>query len=351
MAGSAPSNSSAVDFEKQQAAEADAKEAKRQADLTAGQAAIDKIFTPQPVMQTTESPFNWSSFTQPTAKVGPGAQPGGVPAGYTAVQIPGKASTSAASNQQYTPSDVAPGGGGASSQYASHGLTGNTPTYGASGSTAAAAPSTWGLEDASGKIYNPGDPLSITSQTPDPSGKTTGGFGDDFYNAYNKKVLDYYQPAEQKQYQEAQRGDLYNYARAGTLQSSAYADQQGERGYEDSINKANIVANANAQTGQLRDQIQANKTSLINQLYATEDPTLAANMAQSSAKASLLQDPTLTPMANLFTPAVAGATGAIGNLNNPYSVPANPYGAGGGTAPVTSSLGGGSSKLSGGGYS
>lgn len=347
MAGSAPTNSSAVDFEKQQAAEADAKEAKRQADLTAGQAAIDKIFTPQPVMGTTTSNFDWSGFKQPNAPANltPYAaslqKPTGVPAGYTAVQIPGTPTTAKGGGATPQPTSYEQSGGGRN-QYAPDTI----PVYGASGSGASsAAPSAWGLQDASGKIYKPGDPLSITSQYD--TGKTTGGFGDDFYNAYNQKVLDYYQPAEQKQYEEAQRGDLYNFARAGTLQSSAYADQEGQRGYEDSINKANIIANANAQTGQLRDQIQANKSSLINQLYATEDPTLAANMAQSSAKASQLQDPILTPMANLFTPAVAGVSGAINNLNNPYSVPANPYGGNTGTAPVQSALAS-SSKTTGG---
>ncbi len=44
MAGSAPTNTAAVDFEKQQAAEADAKEAARQASLQQGQTLIDQIF-------------------------------------------------------------------------------------------------------------------------------------------------------------------------------------------------------------------------------------------------------------------------------------------------------------------
>ena len=142
----------------------------------------------------------------------------------------------------------------------------------------------WALKDASGKIYNQGDPLTITPQYD--TGQTTGGFDDAFYNAYKQKVLDYYQPDEQRQYDAAQRDLTYSLARAGTLQSSTAADKQGELAYNDALQKANIVANANTQEGNLKSQIQANKQSLINQLYSTEDPTLTANLAESSANAS-----------------------------------------------------------------
>ena len=47
-------NTSAVDFEKQQAAQADQKEAQRQADLQSGISAINAIYDPQPVMKTTQ---------------------------------------------------------------------------------------------------------------------------------------------------------------------------------------------------------------------------------------------------------------------------------------------------------
>lgn len=314
MSGSAPSNSQAVDFEKQQAAQADAKEAQRQQRLTQGQTLIDQIFNGAPVMGTKTSNYDWSGFTPGSGRM----QASGMPAGYTAVQVPGATTT-------------APAGSGAS------GITGlntnNTPIYrtpsGSPSSTGAG--STWGLQDASGKITKQGDPLSITSQYD--TGQKTGGFDDAFYNDYKQKVLDYYQPDEQRQYDSAQRDLKYSLARAGTLQSSTAADKQGELAYNDALQKANIVTNANAQEGNLKSQIQANKQSLINQLYSTEDPTLTANLAQSSAAASRLQDPNLTPAAALFTPALSTVGSAVGGM----LYPGQPYGStafGGQTSPT-----------------
>ena len=96
MSGSQPTNNAAVDFEKQQAAEADAKEAQRQQRLTQGQQAIDQIFNGSPVMGPKS--FNWSTFSPPSLSpaavaaqysggAAPTADPGNVPAGYTAVQV------------------------------------------------------------------------------------------------------------------------------------------------------------------------------------------------------------------------------------------------------------------------
>jgi hypothetical protein len=304
MSGSTATNSEAVDFEKEQAAEADQKEADRQARLTQGQQLIDQIFSGSPVMGTTTSNFDWSTFNPASPIVG--GTPSGVPAGYTAVRVPtttsGKTTVSPAVAAG-GPQGVSGGGRGVAAPSATSNLTG-----GAGGSA-------WGLQDASGKIYKQGDPLSLTS-TYD-TGQKTGGFDDAFYNDYKQKVLDYYQPDEQRQYDAAQRDLKYSLARAGTLQSSTAADKQGELAYNDALQKANIVANANSQEGQLQSQIQSNKQSLINQLYSTEDPTLTANLAESSAAASRLQDPTLTPAASLFTPALTTVGSAVQGLLYP----------------------------------
>jgi hypothetical protein len=318
MSGSAPTNNQAVQFEQEQAAEADQKEADRQARLTQGQTLIDQIFNGSPVMGTKTSNYDWSTFSPGSPAFGKAAS---VPAGYTAVQIP-------AATTPGTPGSAATGYSTparkvAGTDYAGT-STGTTrkvagtdyvdpPAYGA-GAGAGAAP-TWGLEDASGNITKQGDPLSLTTQYD--TGQKTGGFDDAFYDAYKQKVLDYYQPDEQRQYDEAQRDLTYSLARAGTLQSSTAADKQGELAYNDALQKANIVANANTQEGNLKSQIQSNKQALINQLYATEDPTLTANLAESSAAASRLQDPMLTPAAALFTPALTTVGSAVQGLLYP----------------------------------
>ena len=278
MSGSAPTNNAAVQFEQQQAAEADAKEAQRQARLTQGQQAIDQIFSGSPV--TTPQAYDWSTFKAPQA-------------------MPAVMSQWLAKN----PGTAAP----------DFSQTGSAPA----GYTATQG----GVKDASGKFYAQGTPLTVQT----PTGATTGGFDDAFYNNYKQKVLDYYEPDEQRQYDAAQRDLKYSLARAGTLQSSTAADKQGELAYNDALQKANIVANANAQEGNLKSQIQSNKQALINQLYSTEDPTLTANLAQSSAAASRLQDPTLTPAAALFTPALTTAGSAVSGLMYPGQAYNSPY--------------------------
>ena len=300
MSGSAPTNNTAVQFEQQQAAEADAKEAQRQARLTQGQQAIDQIFNGSPV--TTPQAYDWSTFKAPQA--------------MPAVMSQWLAKNPGAAAPDFSQTGSAPAG--------------YTATQG-------------GVKDASGNFIAQGQPLTIQT----PTGQTTGGFDDAFYNNYKQKVLDYYQPDEQRQYDEAQRNLKYGLARAGTLQSSTAADKQGELAYNDALQKANIVANANAQEGNLKSQIQSNKQSLINQLYSTEDPTLTANLAQSSAAASRLQDPMLTPAAALFTPALT----TVGSAAYGMLYPGQQYG---GTAfntapssPTPAAAGTSSGKLSG----
>ena len=337
MSGSAPSNNQAVDFEEQQAAEADQKEAQRQARLTQGQTLIDQIFNGSPVMGTKSQAFDWSTFspvnpaaaTWAAANNQPAPTASGVPEGYTAVQT------------------TKPGAAGATTAdpYASLRAAQGLPPRAGGTSASTGGGTTWALKDAQGNLHYQGDPFDVT--TTYDTGQKTGGFDDDFYNKYNQEILDYYQPDEAKQYSEAQRDLTYNLARAGTLQSSTAADKQGDLAYNDALQKANIVANANTQTGNLKNQIQSNKESLINQLYATEDPTLTANLAESSANATRLQSPNLTPAAALFTPALS----AVGSVINSYTSPYSNYAATGSTSPVpASSTGTGSGKLSGPAY-
>ena len=332
MAGSAPTNTAAVDFEKQQAAAADAKEAARQASLQQGQTLIDQIFNGSPVMGTKSNNFDWSSFNPGASRSAASTAGGSLPAGYSAVQVAAPTTSTAAGRGAATTAgsyNIAP-------SYSTS-VRGQTTLNQGAGSSAGGGSGglTWAVQGPDGKIYNQGDPLSY--DTTYDTGQKSGGFDDNFYNSYRQKVLDYYQPDEAKQYSEAQRDLTYNLARAGTLQSSTAADKQGDLAYNDALQKANIVANANQQTGQLQSQIQANKESLINQLYATDDPTLTANLAESSAKASQLQDPTLTPAAALFTPALTSVGSALSYATNPNTLVQQGAGGGGVTSPAPAS--------------
>ena len=134
MSGSVPQNNQAVQFEQQQAAQAAQKEADRQARLSQGQTMIDQIFNGQPVMGTKTSNFDWSTFTPSSGRVAAS----GVPAGYTAVQIPRGTNATASG---------VPGAPGATTRSAAtSGITAlnsnNTPIYGAGGGGAAGSSAT-----------------------------------------------------------------------------------------------------------------------------------------------------------------------------------------------------------------
>lgn len=342
MSGSAPTNNQAVQFEQQQAAEADAKEALRQQRLQQGTDVINKLFDPQPVMQNTTSAFDWNSFNPVATGQDPttGAMNysgANLPAGYSVVSAPSKTPTS---GQATTPAiRTAP-------QYdASQGARwgGQAPSAQPTAATARPAMTT-AVKGPDGKIYYSGDPLSYTTQTP--TGATSGGFGDDFFNKYKQTYLDYYLPDEQRQYDVAKRDLSYNLARAGTLNSSAAADKAGDLAYNDANAQAVIKSNANQATGQLEQSVQDQKQSLINQLYSTEDPTLTADLAQSAANATKLVSPNLTPAAALFTPALTAAGAAASSYLSPYSTYPT---AGGSTAPVQPA-GQSSGKVTGGSY-
>ena len=311
-------NSSVVDEQKAEAAQEAQKEAARQQRIQQGLASIKAAFEGSEVMGTKSTPFDWSSFKPGTSAIPSvnAAMTTGVPAGYTATYIPGTPTTTttkAASTQQYEPSDVAPGGGGASSQYAAHGLTGNAPTYGATTTNAAPTTTTsagvWGLKDASGKTYKPGDALNVDTQYD--TGQHSGGFDDAFYNKYKQSVLDYYQPQVDKQYADAKKQAVYGLGRSGNLISSAANDLNADLQRQNDINVAGIRNQADTAAGDLRSQVNTEEQKATSQLYATEDPEVAAQQSLASVRDISLQQPQMSPLSALFNVATIGGANVL----------------------------------------
>lgn len=148
---------------------------------------------------------------------------------------------------------------------------------------------------------------------------SNANFNQGFYNKYTNAILNYQMPQLQDQYTQAQNKLTYDLARAGTLNSTAAGYAQGLQTKENLNEQAAIRASADQQTGALRNQILGEKQSAINQLYSTEDPTLAANTAQSMVQQSSIQQPNLNPLGAIFTPLAVGGAGALqSSINNYY---------------------------------
>jgi hypothetical protein len=184
-------------------------------------------------------------------------------------------------------------------------------------------PTSYGIYDPSGNLVTDATSLSDLAASKiyvggDPN-QTTGGFDDDFFNKYTNAQLGYYMPAEDRQFTQAKTNLDYGLARAGTLNSSAANKGLADLAYQDTLNKAQIQSTADTATAQLRDTVASDKNSAINQLYSTENPSVAASTAAGLVGNVQLTTPQLNPIGQLFTPIAVGTGNAIAGYTNPAS--------------------------------
>jgi hypothetical protein len=139
--------------------------------------------------------------------------------------------------------------------------------------------------------------------------------GDPFYKTYQDNYLNYYMPQVQDQYKNAKDDLNFGYGRAGTLKSSMAAKGTADLYKRKLDQDAMVRSQGDAATGQLRSSVLDAKNSAISQLYATEDPTLATNLATNSIKNLTGQQPKYDPLGELFNTAAVGAAGFI-NANS-----------------------------------
>jgi hypothetical protein len=136
-------------------------------------------------------------------------------------------------------------------------------------------------------------------------------FGDEFYNKYNKAELDYTLPQLQTQYDTARSGMTADLARAGLLRSSSAGYTQGLLENQNAVNEAGIRAKADTDTAALRQSIASQQQQAYNQLYATEDPGVAANTAANSVANAQLTQPNTGALGDLFKPIAIGLGSAL----------------------------------------
>lgn len=292
------SNSSQIDFQKQQAEESRQKEISRQARLSSGSAAINQLFDGTPVGAKT---LDLSSLTNANAAWPDapfGSDTAGAPLLNKVVSLAARDQPGRHNLADGYYADATPKGG---SGYA---------VYDSSGGQVAAADSWDNL--AKQKITYGGDPT-----------QRAGGFGSEFYDKFKQANLDYYQPELARQYATANSGLNYSLARAGQLQSSTAGDKLADLVYEHDVNNAQISSKADAATAGLRDTVSANKQAAINQLYSTEDPSLAANTATGMVRNVELTQPSFSPIGELFKPIAIGVGSGLTGYNNAknYSQP------------------------------
>lgn len=295
-------NQQLVQLQTQQSADAAAQEAQRQARLTSGSAAIRALFEGTPSGAT---PLDLSSITQANAPM-----PG----------VPDVMPDVMAQWLRQNPGATAPTFSGTTPDTKKS--LGNGYTWGVVPNTSGgAAGQVYGIYDPSGTLVDSSSNLADLSKSQimvggDPN-NMTGGVSPDFYNKYRQSIMDYYMPQEGQQYNDARSSLGYSLARAGTLNSSIAGTDVGKLANQDAINRAQIAAGADTQTGALRSQVQNDEQTALNQLYSTEDPTLASNTASNLLANAQLTKPLLNPAGALFAPITAGVGNALTGFLNP----------------------------------
>ena len=130
------------------------------------------------------------------------------------------------------------------------------------------------------------------------------GLADDFYSGFKNSILDFYNPEVARQYEDAQSQNLFDLARRGLLRSSRAADAAGDLTREKAEADAQVIANAENQTAGLRGDINRAEQNAISLLQQTEDPTAAANAAQSEVNAIQSRAPDFSALGQLFSSAL-----------------------------------------------
>ena len=326
--GAQPTNDAVVQMQQQQAAQATQANAERNARLSYGTQNIKNIFEGTP---TGSTPLDFSSITDasvPKSGVSASQEPA-VMAQWLA-QNPSAENPYSANNLNVGAKASLPGGY-SWGQLADDGS--GTPQY--------------GLYDASGNLVNSGTTADLAATkvysggTP---GSTTDPFGPDFYNKYTNSILNYYMPQEGQQYDTARSSLSYSLARAGQLNSSVAGMDIGNLANQDAINRAQIASGADTQTAALRSTVQNDEQTALNQLYSTEDPSVAANTAQNMVANANLTKPLLNPAGALFAPITVGVGNALSGFTNPTAY-INPSAGGVGSTLAATSSGSGSSGV------
>jgi hypothetical protein len=142
------------------------------------------------------------------------------------------------------------------------------------------------------------------------------GFGDDYYNKYKKGVVDYYAPQVAEQYGDAKDQLTYGLARAGTLKSSVATDEQAKLDEQNKLNNADIQNKADTNAANIRGRVETEKANATNQLYATENPDVAANQATGAVRNISLDQPELSPLGSIFKTALIGGANAVTGYKN-----------------------------------
>jgi hypothetical protein len=129
--------------------------------------------------------------------------------------------------------------------------------------------------------------------------QTFSQFDDSFYQKRADDFKAFSAPEAERQYKDANRDLLFNLARSGNLASSERARQMGVVDRERDMAAMRIADKGQEYANNARQQVEQNRTDLINQTMASGDDTLAANQARQRV-GMLSSSPAFAGLGSLF---------------------------------------------------
>ena len=336
--GAVASNDTMVQMQQQQAAQATAANQARNARLQYGTQQINDIFQGHPagaamidlssIASGAVSPGDLTGASGQLSAGGYSLLPGG---GYT---YTGAGTGTGSTDPLYT---ALPGGGYKVGTKGGGLLPGYS--YSLMPDTGSGTPA-YGLYGPSGLITTAATPADLAKTQVwaggDASRGTEGGISPSFYTDYYNSIANQGLQDEALQYNKAQDTLNFSLNRAGTSKSSWAAQDLAQLSYQDQVAQARVKSQASTQEGALRTTEAQNQQSALNQLYSTEDPSVAASTAQNMVANADLQKTDFSPLGALFTPIIAGVGNAISGFTNPYNYINNQAGGSYGSTPSPS---------------
>jgi hypothetical protein len=172
----------------------------------------------------------------------------------------------------------------------------------------------WAIRGPDGKLYYPGDVIPTSEQYA--TGKTTGGFDPNFYNQFRQSILDYYMPQVQEKFGEAAKETMFRHARAGTLESSGKIGTAADLVKQNLLQQGKVQSQADTAATELKNRVAKERAAAEAQLYATENPDVAANQALAAVENIAATEPETTPLGDIFNIATIGGIRAYQGLQN-----------------------------------
>lgn len=152
---------------------------------------------------------------------------------------------------------------------------------------------------------------TLAATTTDPQWQATQpAFDKAFYDKRTQAYIDNYTPQLKEQFQKASDDMAFALARAGLTRSSVAADQGAILRGKNEQAVGEIGTKAATDTNNLREKVEENRTTLINQLASTADPGGAANQALARTQVLAGQPIAFDTMGNIF----AGLSEGIGSF-------------------------------------